>query len=295
MTEEKPLHIFTHPGIGDISWVYSKFAHLDRGISVTIAEDSKHRRSDPFVKMLPNIKSSRYGVGMQDYVRLKQTWNATYEEILEAESEGKQLFISANNWVDSGNRLEGWIPDLPTDFHYQINTTKEHKDSAKEFLPGGAMYLCFHTASVEGMRIWNTWGPGEWLDFLGCIRASMRHVVFAMIGARWDRNMAEALLPLMKALKADVVDLVGKLDLGTSFEVMKRSRYMVGFASGMTIVANVLRKPCLMLYPDSLPKLMYSWPCPESLAFGTYLASTWKRPRDVYRDVADSIEHAFDY
>jgi ADP-heptose:LPS heptosyltransferase len=150
-------------------------------------------------------------------------------------------------------------------------------------------------ASAEGMKLWNGWGPGEWLDFLGSVRAAMRHVVFVAIGAKWDRNMADVVIPLMRTLGMDVIDLVGDLEVGGSLEVIRRCRYFAGFASGMTIVANVMSKPVLMLYPNHLEKLMYSWPCPESIANGQYVAKIWDRPKTIFMDVIPMIEEAFYY
>jgi hypothetical protein len=287
----RPLHLHVHPGIGDFAWLYCKFSRLDRPLYLTIAEDDSGR-SMPFVQMLPNVARVDYGNGKLDYEYLKKCWNGTYAEILEAESKGSKIYASCNNWLDNGRRLEEWLPDLPTDFHFDIPLSADDYNLAERLLPPGAMYFCIHTASLGGVASWDGWGPGEWLDFANAVHLVYPHVVFVLIGAKWDKDLNSQLRPLMLNLKLPIINLVGMLPLSVSLAVIQRCRYMVGFASGMTILAEIMRIPVLMLYPNHLDLLRYSWPSPQSIASRAYTGELWCRPKSAYRKIITVLEQA---
>jgi glycosyltransferase involved in cell wall biosynthesis len=286
-----PLKITVHPGLGDLSWLYSKFANLDRPLDLTVCEDATHR-SGPFLELLPNVYDYHYSTGQLDYERLKTCWNGTYEEILAAESRGDRIYLSCNNWVDNGRRLEDWLPDLATDFHYEIPLSHDAYIASAHLLPPGAMYIAIHTASLGGMKAWDGWGPGEWLEFIQAIASEYPHIVFVLLGATWDEDMADQLRPLLTQSGITHLNLVGKTDLALTLAVLRRCRYVVGFASGVSILANVLQIPTLMLYPSHLHLLMHAWPDLNSIADGSYVGIVWSRPREAYRKVGLQIQRA---
>jgi hypothetical protein len=285
-----PLKMTVHPGVGDLSWLLSKFLNCGRPLHLTVCEDAT-RRSKPFLDLFPSIVSG-YGTGQLAYERLRLCWNGTYAEVLDAESKGFDIYLSCNNWLDSGNRLEEWFPDLPADFHYDIPLPPEAIATSGELLPPGAMYIGIHTASLGGMRAWDGWGPGEWMDFIREVHADYPYVVFVLLGARWDSDMKEQLAPMLERFGVPVVDIVGQTALPVSLAVIRRCRYMVGFASGMSILANVMRVPVLMLYPAHLRELMNAWPSLESIATGSYAGMVWPRPKTAYRRVSMTIQRA---
>jgi hypothetical protein len=228
---------------------------------------------------------------MQDYEILYRTWNGTYEEILKAEAEGKAIYISANNWVDKGNRLESFIPDLPTDFHYEITTKDEDKARAETMLPAGEKYFGIYTSSLGGNIAWDGWSANEWVDFINKIYSEFPHVTFVLIGAKWDIDYLPAFIPKLAQTGIPYINLVGKTpDMSLSLEILKRLDYHIGFASGMGILSNVLDKPTCMMYPNFIGKLMYSWPCPRSIATEDYRGFVWDRPINIFKKIHTKLE-----
>jgi ADP-heptose:LPS heptosyltransferase len=86
------------------------------------------------------------------------------------------------------------------------------------------------------------------------------------------------------------VDMIGKTSLAQAVALIKNMDYFAGFASGMTILADVVYQPCLMLYPLHLQKMMYTWPDPMHLANGFHQAHVWDRPSNVYAKIRKHLE-----
>lgn len=283
------LDVTVHPGIGDISWAYSKLVNTGRKLDLTICEDKKTKRALSYVNVLPSVNRAKYGT-MRDYFMMQKTWNGTWEEVQQAEQQGKKLFLSANNWLSKGNRLELWMPDLPTDFHYELKTSEEHERLAKELLPDrGVKYCGIYTASVGANKAWNGWEPEEWYILLRKIANEFPETVFVLIGARWDLDYHRVLMPYMQEFA--FIDLFTKTpDMGLTVEVLRRLDYLIAFASGIPILSNVLGKRECMLYPYDIHRTMYSWPCPISLSSGDHKPLLWDRPLYIYRKITPQLE-----
>lgn len=258
-----------------------------------IAEDAKHKRAFPFVDILPAVRSAKYGE-KEDYEYLAKCGNNYFSDYKEAEKRGMRLFCSANNYLEEGNRLEGFLPDLDTDFHYKIKTTATQKKAAKTLLPAGP-YIGIYTSAMLGAQYWNGWQEYEWADFITRFAHNYPGVTPVIYGAKWDTDLSFCVSGLLNQAGVPHLNIVGKTaDMGTAIECLKIFKHNIGFASGMGILANVLNKPVCMLYPHHLEKLMYSWPCPMSIALNTYVPSLWERPIKVLGKLKRSIRAALD-
>lgn len=287
------MELTTHPGIGDLSWIYSKLVNCGEELDLIIAEDAKHKRALPFMGLLPNVKSAKYGK-KEDYEYLATCGNNNFSDYKKAEAEGMRLFCSANNYLEKGNRLESFLPDLETDFHYEIKTTEAQKKAAQTLLPDGP-YIGIYTSAQLGAQFWNGWQEHEWTDFILRLVHNFPQATPVLYGAKWDFDLSFMVAGLLNRAGVDFVNIVGKtMDMGTAVECLKIFKHNIGFASGMGILANVLNRPVCMLYPDHLEKLMYSWPCPVSMANNTYVPTLWKRPMRVLGSIKRSLENALD-
>lgn len=283
------MELVVHPGIGDISWVVSKLSTTGQQYDLVIAKDNKTRRAMPLVEMMPCIRSARYG-GLEIYEMLARAGNAKWEEFVQAGEEGKTLYLTANKWLEKGNRLEGFLPDLDTDFHYPIHIPPADTAWAQSAVDPYPRTMGIYTSSWGGIVNWAGWTELEWLEFIRLVREHWTHTTFFLIGARWDMDMR---LPMLKGLereRIDYVDLIGKTSLSRAAALIQQLDYFAGYASGLTVLADVVRKPCLMLYPDHLSQLMGAWPDPVHLADGTHQGHLWDRPLRVVRKIAPQLD-----
>ena len=158
-----------------------------------------------------------------------------------------------NTVVDRGQRLESWLPELACDLSFPVKTTP---------FAGGPRTVLY--VSSEGInRAWMSHLPrGYWYDVIAALNAAVGRVT--IIGAKWDaaffeRFMREAPPGL------DVESLMGRTDLMEVADILKTARFFVGVISGMTILANHFRTPCVALYPTAhVDAFTRAWVAPEA-------------------------------
>lgn len=268
-------------GIGDLSWVYSKLKNIGQPLVFHVA-DGWPRRSVPFLKLLPNMAHAEYSPhswhDLQAFQRLHPA--GTYQE-LKDRNFGVE-YLENNMHLLSGRRLEEWLPDLPTDFHYEMNVPVEDMARAK-FLweKHGLRHPCMaiSCASYKGSEAWNTWGVTPWLEFLRLIKHEVPEMQFILIGGFWDDLTATI------ADTGGFIDLVGKTSIGTCIELLKRIDYYVGFCSGLGVLRTVLNKKVFTLWPDIHDSHIWSWVPPKMAEDGTYVGMLWREPEFVFARV----------
>lgn len=267
------LTIGVPSGIGDVSWMYSKLMHAEP-MRWEIAAGWPHR-TRPFMELLPKVVEVDYGDFQ--YQDISIFWNIhkqrTWKDV-EAIGAGK-LLIEANSWLEQGKRIEDWMPDLPTDFHYEIKTTKKDQDRASLLLKDFKRPLWgVSAASYRGSEAWKTWGLDEWLDFLGRFNIDYGGTII-LLGGFWD-DLTSSLA------SAGYKDLVGKTSIGCAIEVLKELEGYIGFSSGLGVLRTVLNKRVFMLWPEHQQPLSTSWAPPKMIEDGTYVAMPWRSPREIF-------------
>lgn len=285
----KTMELIVHPGIGDLSWLFSKLSTTDYKFDLIIAEDAKTRRALPLGDMVECVNSARYG-GRELYELLYIAKNALFEDYVKAHEMGKKLVMTANHWVDSGNRLEGFLRDINTDFHYNIHGSPANAKWADQILENDRPCFGIYTSSMGGIEAWTAWSAMEWSEFIGMVEQNYPDVKFYLLGAKWDNDMRAPLRRILDDQYVDYHDLIGKTTLGQALELIRRLKYFAGFASGLTILANVVNTPVVMLYPKYLGGLTYSWPCPRSMANGSYQGLIWDRPVEIFRRIEKYLD-----
>lgn len=283
MHSPEPLKVTVHPGIGDYSWIQSKLVNCGHPLHLQIVEDAKLHRALPYVEMLPNVAKAEY-IGTDDYEALRLCTNANFSDFLKAREEGKRLFISANNWLEQGKRLEEFLPDLDTSFHYEIRTSDQDVEFACKKLPDGEQYLGVYTTAWAGSIRWDGWEVDEWSDFGLRAHRQFPHAIFVMMGADYDRNLSDQVAGRYRAMGLEVINLCGKTTMGQAVELLKRMSCFVAFASGLSVLANVVNVPTVMLYPKKLERLIYAWPDPTTIE-RSYMGRVWDRPLHIVRDM----------
>lgn len=284
------MQITVHPGIGDISWVLSKISTTGEKFDLVIANDRKTRRAMPLIGLVDCVRTAQYSTRNGDYKLLAGCGNAYWADYVEAGALGRRLYVTANTWLEHSNRLEGFLPDLDTDFHYKLNTTEQDARWAEAAITGTCKTMGVYISASRGIQAWEAWGAYEWAEFITKVRWKYPHTTFVLFGASWDQDMRQPIRDLLDAARIDYRDFIGHSTLGQSIELLKRLDYHAGFASGMQVLANVVYKPCLMLYPEHLDGLRNSWACPVSIANGDYVGLVWDRPGTIMKRVKRQLD-----
>ena len=285
------------PGIGDISWVYSKLAGLGRPLRIEVA-DSGPRRALPYLELLPLVKESCY-VQAPNPAKIVAvpaicqagkalpTWSA--EQLVRAASE-EVVPIDLNGWLEAGNRIEDFMPEIPTVHHYEMQLPPGPPmigDGAAPIELFWRRFVCFYCANQDTVRRWHGWEPRQWGALARLLMDQCDLDGVALVGATWDRSFAERVFAALDFTA--VLDLVGHFSLADTLRAIRRSLYLVAFPSGIPILATVMSRPTVMFYPDSLRGLMTSWAPPDVLEDGTYKAMPFCEPEAVFDWIKEKL------
>lgn len=274
-------------GIGDVSWIYSKLCHANKPIWFEVADGWPYR-TVPFLKLLPNVAGAKYSDFTYSQVCVMQNQlHGSYFKWQDVTSAGYGMnYLEANQHLERGKRLEEWLPDLPTDFHYPIAETSiiDHQrvNRLLDWDNVARPIIGISAASYRGSEAWQTWGYSEWSYFLKALTDKTGGTILLM-GGFWD--------DLTSSLTDDgYPDIVGKTNPAQIVEVLRRIDHYVGFASGLGILRTVLNKPAFMLFPEHLVALQTSWVDPQQLEDHSYMSSQWRSPREILPRVIENMQ-----
>lgn len=275
----KTLSFCVPSGIGDISWIYSKLhcAPPDFNFELLVSEGWPHRSVD-FCRLLPRVVCASYeSISYQDILMFGQLHDVSTFEAISSNGFGR-TFISCNLHLEQGKRLESWLPDLATDFHYPLNTEVDDRLAAEELLKPyeGCVKIGISAASYRGSEAWDTWRAPKWNRFLDLVKEIVgERCLFVLLGGFWDD------LTFSLSKRDDACELVGKTSVAQAYELHKLLDGYVGFSSGLGVLATLLSKPTVMLWPNHQVDLSNSWAPPEMLKNRSYLACQWVEPFEV--------------
>lgn len=284
METQPTLYIQTEAGIGDFSWVYSKLVNLNLPLHITLP-DAEPKRGHQLLDLLPAVKSWDYKIPQKIAGRFmpcvfggEAFKDLTTSEFLDfAKNHDYKIWFSLNNYLEKNQRLEHYIRDLPTSFHYEIISRPETKSKTDELLQDKKNYLLLYTSSYKSNARWDGWSDIEWAEFVKSYQDKFGDCDVVIIGAEWDIDMGSK----VAAAVPNALNLVGKTDLDVALEIINRSNYFVAFPSGLAILSTVLNKPVFMFYPKDLKGLRYSWAPQDMISCGGYQPSFWCDPSEV--------------
>jgi len=262
-------------GIGDVSWVYSKLCNVGERLEYEVADGWPYRTTQ-FLELLPGVSKASYGPFRYDEIMAFEHATGIVDHPTWARCRivRDRIVLAAHHHLEMGRRLEDWLPDLPTSFHYTINIPREDQEKAYAALrPLRAPLWGISAASYRGSEAWKTWGRPEWSRFLRMFEAETGGTII-LLGGFWD--------DLTHALATEGwPELVGKTSIGTAIEILKHLDGYIGFSSGLGILRTVLNKRVFMMWPEHQIELSTSWAPPDMLESGRYAASQWLDPNEV--------------
>jgi ADP-heptose:LPS heptosyltransferase len=269
--------IITCPGIGDFIWVAQKLVNTKENFKIVMSEATP-QRGHQLKELLPGLIAEhqykgiiRYkDVALSNIQNKKKKWYQISEE---------SFYLSANAHLESGKRIESFLPDLPTTFKLDYFTTTEDQDKAAQLLPAGKKYIGIYTSAYSNARHWNGWEAKEWMELIRKLKG--KGVVFVVIGAEYDVQIPEEIIRAMKEEKIKYVTAVGE-PLGVTLEMLKRLSYFIGFPSGLSILNETLGKDGLMFYAPHIKKIINTWADPERIKNHSIKECLFCEPDKVY-------------
>ena len=224
--------------------------------------------------MYPDVvKSCKYGThGSGNSVNETITNRLTnWEQLKDLNS----FHLSINSHLESGKRIEDFLPDLGIDYFPKWVTGVDASS-----LPDGELIGIYGSCYAVN-RHWNFWIEDDWMKLIRRKAKDNPNATFVVIGAAFDLDLGSKIIAKCREEGINVYDCIGK-SLGFVVEVMKRLDYFYSFPSGLGILAASVKCPTLMFYPPHLKDMMKSWAHPDSIESGLFRESLFCTVEEAY-------------
>ena len=246
------------PGIGDTLWCFQKLQqHLkERGPFDVEVSSTGPLRSNLAMKMVGarRVGTHRYPPQHVEKHSIKKS----------SELKGS-VFVSINKWLESGNRIEDWLPDLPMSWTLDFNISNDSKIKA-ETLVGSENLVGIYTSSLTNnmQPAYNGMGVKGWLQKIIDILDYKPDSKIILLGAPYDNSLIQPIHKALQQADIPVVNTVGvKLDV--TIEIIKKLNFLLAYPSGIGILGNILDTPTLMYMPRWLLNMHETWLHPQTI------------------------------
>ena len=231
-------------GVGDVYWVLAKLGDFRlqnnlTHVTLCVQKTTKPRALD-WTRLCPQLVDATCEIHFKKDQDLEDKgWSKKIP--------GADFAMWPNSLIDRGHHLSEWMPKYQLDLELETQVPVVPD-------PGIVVYASSHSVN-------NAWFPNRgarwWSTLCAHIKAKTGKEP-TLIGAGWDADFAQLITGPHRSL-------VGQTSLPAIAATMKQAKLVVGIISGMTILANHYRTPCLAIYPDKfLPGFLTSWIKPNT-------------------------------
>lgn len=284
------LRVAVPGGIGDSVWALTKIPHLLRVYGAEKAHiglcGQPPYRAQPFVERFDFVASAENTCwecvesqlhtpeGVYNWAPSGIGWHNEYDWMLQA-----------NRHLESGMRLESWLPEMETDWHIadRFHFTAREVREAIEFERSHGPYCIFYLGPERG----NTdlghnrgplWTPQEW----GMLARHFRELglKIVVVGAPYDLSYFDK---YVAQHLGECTNAIGKWTIGQTFSAVQRARCVIAYQSGIGIFAVYLGVPTACFWrphgnsiePNAFvsfkEEMASAWAPHDALASGRYL------------------------
>lgn len=239
----KTITIDTVQGVGDIFWAYQKLSPyydlIHFKILVTSADPVQQRAVD-FIKLLPKVGRVEFAMVPSEHylqvVRMRPNLPLAHAH----------ENYAVNNWLEGGTRLDVIDPDAEVEWGVQFKL-----DPALKFHGNG---VCMYV-SGSSRHYHDKFSPQQWADLYAGLHIKQPLV---LVGAEYDRWMLDAV-----AAELQQRGIVYEMFIGQPAEqviaLLRDAQLMIGFQSGLNVIANNYGVPVLMVDFNHLRPMARSW------------------------------------
>jgi ADP-heptose:LPS heptosyltransferase len=294
-TEGNAISLNVCQGVGDIFWVYQKFApHVD-AIDFNICQipsgaPKLQTRAVDFLRLLPKVRAvTARPVSAPEYERLTRT-PCRAADVLKRFEKGVRLPFDycCNPQLERGVRLEDIDPDYAVEETVPIRTEAcPLPFAAGEYV---ALYVSGSTLVRDAVRAHKLWGVGEWADFAAAVRDRLGlDLPVVLVGASYDERAARE----VAAGLAGATEVLIDLPPAQVAHVIKNSRIFLNYQSGLSILADNMGVEQVMIYFPYLRPMLYTWCKKAHVVDGTFRAYTFDTPQaDILDDLVKTSKSA---
>lgn len=268
-------------GVGDIFWVYQKFApYFDRiDFNILLTEFSpRQQRANQIIKILPNVVNVNFK--QVPYTEYDSVANGVFHmpEIMQKHHAGEREFnYSCNKLLEEGHRIELIDPAYPIEETVPL-PTKEIPMSVYSQVGYICLYVSGDTRDESARKNLGVWEAATWIRLIETIFMKQQVILpVVVVGASIDADIVQNLESLIKSRNIMVTTYID-LEPANLFYVLKNCKLFVAYQSGLSIIADNLDVPQIMLYYPKLHKMLYAWAKKNNIKNKTYQAAIFSQP-----------------
>lgn len=256
------VRIAVPPGVGDVYWCLTKLEdfrkqHGFNHVTLCVQKTSLPRAL-AWAELCPLVNAS-YEI---KFVETQAMRRGFAQDLKQAD-----FVFWPNAYVDDGKHLREWMPRYAYDDRVQINTEITR--------PAGDVVI--FPAHLGLNRTWLKDQPANFWERLIYRLEQLFGQRVVMIGSEWDRTHCDRFTP-------NVEYLVAQTSLAQVAGILERARIVVAVASGMAILANRFRTPCVAFFPDKHhPKFPWTW-VPDDAPYRVF----WNRELEDVEAIAQA-------
>lgn len=264
--------IMVPPGIGDLYWVMAKMQAFidsrDLGIPdihlmcpLKMAYE-QHARSLPFIDMFPFVHNTNHIVTEGPFTQRSPLWHEAYAvqgRTIFENIPGYNYAICYNGHLRVGKPLEYIDPHLKTNWYPPMFVSLEQDRYKEDCRRQFGDYVVYHWIFRGTFKRWMSEFSVAHIVAASNIVARQTGCTSVFAGAAWDQFLDGELHQTIKSIPRSQ-DLLGRTTVDQLFGLLRGARAVVGYPSGLTIMAAVFGVPTIMLWHDYYNR-DFSWYC----------------------------------
>lgn len=259
MNDDKPLRVAIPPGIGDSHWALQKIRglskhHGGRLVDVYVGADVFHNTVH-YVNLVPFVNSS-----FEDRARLSNITATLRPHYLD---EKWSTLAGCRNWkkfdyllhpnghLENGHRIETFMPEIETDFTYELKIGKEVFDLVGSKIGRGRILLFLGGVEPNNSFHGGWWKVSDWAKVIELLNS--RGLEPAIIGGNngSDSRYMAMVEKEGKGRGIQFTNLIGMTNHAEVCALIKMASCWCGLNSGTGIVSAMQGTPTVMLWSDS--------------------------------------------
>lgn len=265
-------------GIGDSIWLIQKLINQPEKFHFQIPDGSP-QRGKPLFDLLPQLTASATYVPKLNY-RILEKENIQNKKNRWQDIKEQTFYLTANKHLERGNRIEAFLPDLPTNYKLGYQTAKEDVFRAQDILKEERRYIGIYTTAYSNARNAGGWEVAEWFKLIKMLYKS-KDTCFVIVGAPYDVGITEPLMKELEQYNIPYINTTGE-PLAVVIELLKRFSYFIGFPSGLSIINETLGKDGVMFYQNKDKGIINMWADPERIKAGSIKECLFCSPEQIF-------------
>lgn len=246
-------------GIGDIFWVYQKFAPYVGAVNFNVmrigdARPERQTRALRFLKVLPKVKEIRsLDVPPDRYVRVSKSFFSMEKALLRAREFGASVDYGCNFPLERGVRLE----EIDPGYAIEETVSLPVEGSPAPYARYVVVYVS-GDAVLHGINRMGLWSPDQWVQLVKLVYKKYGlDLPIVVIGASYDLPAASSVRRALGKFADSFLFI--DLEWPKVFGLLAGAAFFMGHQSGLNVIADQLGTRQLMLYMESIRPMAYAW------------------------------------